>query len=64
MNIGEPKEVREIEPIAVPVPGPVEVPEEQPVQPAPEESPQTPVPDGARRGGTKRSARWTAMMWS
>lgn len=48
MNIGEPKEVREIEPIAVPIPGPVEVPEGEPV-PAPEESPH-PVSLDGRRG--------------
>ncbi len=38
MEIGEPKEVREIEPITVPVPEPIAVP-----HPAPE--PTAPIPD-------------------
>jgi len=38
MNIGEPKHVREIEPVAVPVPSEEPVPVEEPVT-VPEEAP-------------------------
>ena len=43
MNIGEPKHVREIEPVDLPVPETVPAPAEEPVS-VPEEAPAEPAP--------------------